>query len=399
MRDLLAGAVESAETMSLRLEACRGILSIYWRSGGADADAIFAEGKELAERAGDLRSLAILLNLYGNAKGTAGDLRAYHEHASKALRLAERANDPVTLAVLASDAAHAFCWTGRLREALRLAEKGVALGAEDLSLGQELYGSSAYLVGLLWRGLTLVEMGRLEEAASDLDRASDFPREQPGAFVWSQTWNAVRAYRAGDVPRALTHARRALERAEGGGGGPVAQILAQVVLGIALLANAEWSAAEEVERQALALARERGIGFGITAWALRFLAEARLGQGDSRGALELADQALAEARQSGGRLFEMDALLTRARALLGSEGASGAAEVERTLAKASALIDETEARCREPTIHEILAELGHLRGDEATRECELREAHRLFVEMGATGHAERIAPLLAESAR
>ncbi len=78
---------------------------------------------------------------------------------------------------------------------------------------------------------------------------------------------------------------------------------------------------------------------------------------------------------------------------------SSAAEVERTLAEASALIDETEARCREPIVHEISAELARLRGDEATRECELREAHRLFVAMGATGHAERIAPLLAESAR
>ena len=91
--------------------------------------------------------------------------------------------------------------------------------------------------------------------------------------------------------------------------------------------------------------------------------------------------------------------MTRARALLGSEGASSAAEVERTLAEVSALIDETEARCRGPIVHEISAELAHLRGDEATSKRELREAHRLFVEMGATGHAERIAPLLAESAR
>ncbi len=142
-----------------------------------------------------------------------------------------------------------------------------------------------------------------------------------------------------------------------------------------------------------------GVHFGLTAWALCFLAEAKLGQGDPRAALELADEALADARQSGGRLFEMDALLTRARALLGSEGASCAAEVERTLAEASALIDETEARCREPIVHEISAELARLRGDEATSKRELREAHRLFVEMGATGHAERIAPLLAESAR
>jgi len=149
----------------------------------------------------------------------------------------------------------------------------------------------------------------------------------------------------------------------------------------------------------LALARESGLHFGPTAWALCFLAEAKLGQGDPRSVLELADRALVDARQSGGRLFEMDALLIRARALLGSEGVSCAAEVERTLSEVSAMIEETEARCRSPIVHEILAELARLRGNEATRRNELREAHRLLVAMGATGHAERIAPLLAESAR
>ena len=35
-------------------------------------------------------------------------------------------------------------------------------------------------------------------------------------------------------------------------------------------------------------------------------------------------------------------------------------------------------------------------GDDATQERELREAHRLYTEMGATGHAERLARELAE---
>ena len=87
-------------------------------------------------------------------------------------------------------------------------------------------------------------------------------------------------------------------------------------------------------------------------------AEAKLGQGGPRTALELADEAVANARQSGGRLFELDALLTRAQALFGYGGLSCAA-----------------------------------------RERELREGHRLFVETGATGHAARIAPPMAESAR
>ena len=303
------------------------------------------------------------------------------------MELAEQTGDPLIQAVIASDA-HPFCWTGRLRETVRLTEKAIALGPEDLSLGQELLGISAYLLGLAFRGAALVEMGCFDEATSDLDRAGQYLAEQPSLFIWSQGFHAVRAYRAGDASGALTHARHALERAEDHG--PLFQVFAQVVLGIALVANREWSGAEEVERRALALARERGVGFGLTAWALCFLAEVKLGQGDPRAALELADEALADARQSGGRLFEMDALLTRARALLGSEGASCTAEVERTLAEASTLIDETEARCKEPIVHEISSELARLRGDEATRERELREAHRLFVEMGATGHAARV---------
>jgi tetratricopeptide (TPR) repeat protein len=280
---------------------------------------------------------------------------------------------------------------------VQLAEKAILLGPNDLSLGRELMGFSAYLLGVMFRGGALVEMGRLEEAASDLDRASQYPVEQVSVFSWSQSTHAVRAYRAGDAAGALTHARRPLERAEALG--PVFQVFAQVALGIALVANREWTAAEEAERRALALAREHGVHFGLTAWALCFLAEAKLGQGDPRAALELAGQALADARRSGGRLFEMDALLTRARALLGCERSSSASEVERTLTEVSALIDETEALCRAPNVHEVSAELARFRGDEATRHRELREAHRLFVAMRATGHAERIAPLLAESAR
>ncbi len=37
------------------------------------------------------------------------------------------------------------------------------------------------------------------------------------------------------------------------------------------------------------------------------------------------------------------------------------------------------------------SERAHARGDAASRERHLREAHRLYTEMGATGHAERLA--------
>jgi adenylate cyclase len=174
VRALLAEVKDSPETIALRIEACRGILSAAWRVGGSDEDLGFAEGKRLAEQSGDLRSVAILFNVFGNAKGSAGDLRAYHAHASEALRVAGRTGDPVLSAELASDA-HPFCWTGRLREAVRLCDQAIALGPDDLSLGRDVFGGSAYLLGSMFRGMALVEMGLLEEAAADLDRASAHP--------------------------------------------------------------------------------------------------------------------------------------------------------------------------------------------------------------------------------
>ncbi len=48
------------------------------------------------------------------------------------------------------------------------------------------------------------------------------------------------------------------------------------------------------------------------------------------------------------------------------------------------------ARSFEPFIHEQRARLKRAAGDEPGARRELREAHRLYTEMGATGHAERV---------
>ncbi len=46
---------------------------------------------------------------------------------------------------------------------------------------------------------------------------------------------------------------------------------------------------------------------------------------------------------------------------------------------------------------ELAADLAHLLGDDLAYERELREAHRLYTEIGATGHAERVGRALAET--
>jgi hypothetical protein len=52
---------------------------------------------------------------------------------------------------------------------------------------------------------------------------------------------------------------------------------------------------------------------------------------------------------------------------------------------------ETGARSLLPLLHQARARLAALDRDDATRDRELREAHSLYVEFGATRHAERLA--------
>jgi hypothetical protein len=95
------------------------------------------------------------------------------------------------------------------------------------------------------------------------------------------------------------------------------------------------------------------------------------------------------------RLCSFVANITRAHVLLRTESAQASGEIESALREAQALVEETGGRSQEPFIDEALAELARLTGDQATCQRELREAHRPFTELGATGRAERMAKELS----
>jgi hypothetical protein len=88
---------------------------------------------------------------------------------------------------------------------------------------------------------------------------------------------------------------------------------------------------------------------------------------------------------------EATARLTLALALCAGDGRKARAAVEEILAAADALIHDTGARVLEPQLEEARAELARVVGDAAERERHLREAHRLYGAVGATGHARRLA--------
>jgi hypothetical protein len=108
-----------------------------------------------------------------------------------------------------------------------------------------------------------------------------------------------------------------------------------------------------------------------------------------------AERAVALATTMRTRVWEIEAHLAHAHALRHAHGASAATDIETTLERAAALVDETGAAGLAPFVHCERAELARLLGDEAGWQRELREALRLFAAMGATGHAERISRQLS----
>ena len=146
--------------------------------------------------------------------------------------------------------------------------------------------------------------------------------------------------------------------------------------------------------QALTIGRERRLPV-YEGGVLAVMAAAHLGLGDRARALTLAEEAIAVSRRLGARLWEFSALLTRIRALRETQGIQATREIEAALAEADAWLEMSGAKSYEPFLHVERAELARLNGDEAARQRELREAHRLFLEIGAPIRAEQVAKELA----
>ena len=177
-------------------------------------------------------------------------------------------------------------------------------------------------------------------------------------------------------------------------GNQLGRIYAYRSLGLAKILNRAWHDALEVLGTALTIGRERRL-LVHEGGVLALMAAAHLGLGDRARALMLAEEGIAASRRSGARFWEISALLTRMRALRETQGLEATREIEAALAEAHTWLEMSGANSYEPFLHVERAELARLTGDEAARDRELREAQRLFLDIGAPIRAEQIAKELA----
>jgi tetratricopeptide (TPR) repeat protein len=251
------------------------------------------------------------------------------------------------------------------------------------------YDAPAFASG--YRGAVAYREGRLEDALHSLEWGIERARTRGATEVvgWLLGLASGVWLERGDFSRASRTASESLEIAE--------RIESPLSLALAAGQVARVREQEGDLDAAVALAAQCVEGSWRTSrsnvpGAMCMLADLRLQRGERDEALRLADEALRIAEAGGFRHGQLAAELSLARIALDAAKDDDAAS---WLTRAEESLRATGQRMQLPELLELRAECARQLRDAAGREQTLREALRLYQDMGAAGHAERLARELA----
>jgi adenylate cyclase len=374
-------------------------LQFAWRLGvsAERAERLFEEAERMASDAQDARMHALLLAGYGAVKGVGqGAVDEYADFARRAIELAEETGDTELRVVLGTNG-YAFFLTGAYEEGLRIVDRAIELAAGDPSVGSDMpVVACPYAVCHASRGVLLTDLGELAEAGRAFETAKAVARERGDleSLAIARFNASYGLLTAGDTDAALEDATAAVEIAERIGDSWL-RAWSWTLLGATEGARQNWRAAIEALERGDRLATENRAATEGRSYRLAHLAEGELGLGNSERARELADEAVATADAQGCVPLAFVATLAWARVLPAQPEPGDDNRIESRLRSALEQAAATGARMYEPLLRVELAELAGRVGDAARRDSELSTAHQLFVDLGADGHATRLAERMA----
>ena len=392
---LIPDTEDSSDTIALRLEALRTLVMLAFRveTSEEDAASMFAAGQRYAQRLGDDASLAVLTALYGALRQNAGAIDDYLTLAVEASRIADRCGNRAARAAVGVDHFYALYTKGLLAESLSVAENLREVTAGDASLGVALVSYSPYVLSYVLSVWTLTEMGRFQEAELWARRGLELAQQHgpEESRCWAHVGYVLLADAKGDLgPGALNSARLAVEAA-GRSGSDQARAASHLSLSLAEVLAGQWELAVAAAEAAIRISRTKRTAGDFAAQILTAHARALLGAGETMRAGEVSVEAIAVAKRQGQLVHECEATITHVRCLRELQSAEAREEIETFLLQASQLIEKTGAERWRPHVHFERGEVYRLTGDTAAARREHTEARRIFVEMGATGYAERLA--------
>ncbi len=404
VRELVRALPENEEALNLRLVACLQILAVGgFRLGLSEAavEDLYEEGSRLAERQDNKGALVGLRSAYGARLVGLGRTRQYHDLTIETLKIADETGLRITRAGARVAAAYASFLLGRLEDCARYIEEGAELTGDDNEIGRREFGFSYRLFFMTTRAGATADRGKLEEATRQMEQALRVARDSgfPENLGWTLGNLASQAEYSGDLVLsdalgdARTAALESLRIAEDLGSG-FSMGSAYSNLASVHFAAGQFDEAESFSQQALELARSRRLGLEFEAMVLARIARCQVRNGKAADGLESAQESIALARDRGQALWELFGQLALGEALAEAQGSRGRKAAEEALESARRLMEQTGARVFEPQIVEARARLANACGEPGSRDEHLREALSLYTEIGARGHAKRLASQL-----
>jgi class 3 adenylate cyclase/tetratricopeptide (TPR) repeat protein len=399
VRELAHAVSDQHERTELALQACVQLFSLGWRMGGSEAGsaAVFAEGRALAERAGDRHALARLVGFYGlMLSQSVGSALDYVRYGEEAAAIAADTGDPALRAGIGTLPAYGNFFAGAGNPTLAWSERVLSDTGSDSVLGKEISGYSPRVSMLHARATALMYLGRLEESRSaflEAERVADDSGEVE-VLGWVQMGVTVLAFTCGGTTSVLDYGRRSLEIAEKLDN-ESSRMLGYAALGHAHLVDRHPAAACEALRESVAIARDRRSQLVMLPQSLATLAEAHLALGEQGESLAAARDAINMASANGCYYYEAHAQIALAAALLATDEVVPRSEIESALDRSTELVEAIEGLALMPRILEMRGRLADALGDAPASEQSLRDALDLYDSIGATGHAERLARELA----
>ena len=404
VRELTNNLPDSPETITLGLTARNLILQYSWRLGisSEDAHAMFVEAERMATKAGDMHARSILLGGYGQIKGVSdGDLDAAAELTLQATALAEESGDPALVTVMSGTSAYALFCIGKYDQALAILDRAIELAGGDPTFGAGVTIRSPAAFAHAFKGAIVGSMGRLDEARDLTAEGMRLAREAADTETtgWVHSFDCWLEAMRGEPDASHAHAQQFLESSERIGDAFSRSWAWMWVGWTATMLGRHTQAVDALDRS-LRISRDQRSGVEGEALRLIALGEAHLGLGDAEKAKRLVGEGLASAVAGRShRHHEIDGQIMLARILLESAGADAEDEIEAAVARALELAGALGLKTFEPMAHEQLADLAKLLGDGDRYAREIAEAHRLFTEIGATGHAQRLSVAAAAARR
>jgi len=332
----LADALEeSDEALALAVSSRLLQLEYAWRLGmdREQAEALAAEATMIAERLGDVSSLALLKLLTGARPGVANHAGEWVAAAAEATALADETGDPGLRVAVRSAGAYAQICAGDLDGIEATVDELIALTGGDATVGAGIVVDCPLAWGPMAKAMVMRERNRIGEAEALADEALRvaIEHDDPETESWALGTKSSLLADRGEIEAALALARRNRELTERLGD-VFSRSTALTALTYVLLAAGEPQQALEAIELSEGIYREAmGSGGESEAWRGILRARALLALDHIEQALEVAEWAAATADRKGMGWQTPPAFLTLAQARF----AAGAPGVEEALGEAT----------------------------------------------------------------